>query len=77
MKLTKTQINKVTEALKKMKIKKKETPACEHQKLLKIKKEGLWYQCQKCRQIFFIFGCVVYNKDLVKQDLEEILKNAK
>jgi len=76
-KLSRKVIEKVSEMLKGADVKLKETKKCEHENLRQIKKEGMWYQCRKCKQIFFIFGCILYNKEILKIELEEIIKNAK
>lgn len=75
-KLTKKQIKEIAKKLKGAKIKTQETEACEHKELRKIAKESLWFQCKQCKNIFFIFGCVLYNKKLLEKDIKEIIENA-
>lgn len=75
-KLTKQQIKEITKNLKDVEVQKEERPQCFHLHLRKLKDDDMFYQCEECKTIFFIFGCTAYNKEGLEIVLKDVLEKA-
>lgn len=56
VKLTRAQLRRLNEELKKAKVKTEITEACDHPILEQLVEKNSWYQCKnpKCRTVFFL-----------------------
>lgn len=50
-------------------------PGCDHKNLRKL--VGLWYQCRRCKKIFYILDSVPFEKDELEIEINEVLRRAK
>jgi len=70
---------KILKDIQKTQIKEQESPACYHERLDQLAEGTMWYQCsnKKCRKVFFLFGAVAYDKDILVKEQNEIRSHIK
>jgi hypothetical protein len=70
---------KILKDIQKTQIKEQSKSTCYHERLNQLAEGSMWYQCnnKKCRKIFFLFGSVAYEKDILVKEQNEIRDNLK
>lgn len=65
------------EALKKVKVRKEITEGCEHKKLNQVIQGSAWYQCKKCKFIFFLRDIPGWKPEAFRELMKMLIKKIK